>query len=280
MKKITAVLVLSCTILLVGSCSEGNRHVNLRFKYVEGMLLKYEQVSKGSVTVIKADTVYSEQPTNHTASVTQEVTRFLNDSTAEIREIGTWESTRPSEEDSTQMVTVERRVETLLHILPNGKVADFEVVDLPRRYRASYARSYFDQGMPVFPSGERPIGYSWTQTTKVVLPEEAMEASITFEIKSLVRYAGYDCAVIDYEGNLVIPVDPVPDDSTQRQGIDRVMIKGLMYFGYKEGLIIEQRESWNVDGERRRLEEGEFVNFRVEIIYNQTFRLLGRETKS
>ncbi len=272
--------MLSCTILLVGSCSEGNRHVNLRFKYVEGMLLKYEQVSKGSVTVIKADTVYSEQPTNHTASVTQEVTRFLNDSTAEIREIGTWESTRPSEEDSTQMVTVERRVETLLHILPNGKVADFEVVDLPRRYRASYARSYFDQGMPVFPSGERPIGYSWTQTTKVVLPEEAMEASITFEIKSLVRYAGYDCAVIDYEGNLVIPVDPVPDDSTQRQGIDRVMIKGLMYFGYKEGLIIEQRESWNVDGERRRLEEGEFVNFRVEIIYNQTFRLLGRETKS
>ncbi|UCE25282.1 MAG: hypothetical protein JSU74_04355 [Candidatus Zixiibacteriota bacterium] len=280
MKKTTAILLLSCAVLLAGSCSEGNRHVDLRFKYAPDMLLKYEQISKGSVRVIKADTLYSEEATNYHASVTQEVTRLLNDTTAEVREIGTWESTRPSEEDSTEMVTEERRVETLLHILPNGKIADFEVVDLPRRYRASYVKSYFEQGMPVFPSGERPIGYSWTQTTKVVLPEESMEASTTYEIKSLVRYAGYDCAVIEYQGNLVIPVDPIPDDSTRRQGLDRVIIKGIMYFGYKDGLIIEQRESWNVDGERRRLEEGEFVNFRVEIAYTQTYRLLSKETKS
>jgi hypothetical protein len=38
-----------------------------------------------------------------------------------------------------------------------------------------------ETGQPVFPTGELAQGYSWTQSTKVILPDGPIEASTTYE---------------------------------------------------------------------------------------------------
>jgi len=95
------------------------------------------------------------------------------------------------------------------------------------------------------------VGRSWTQNTLVALPNETLEASTTYKLSSFAREAGYDCVLIEYAGNLIIPFGPSPDDSTQRSGIDHISTEGVMYFAYKEGLVVLQRERYILNGDRQ-----------------------------
>ncbi len=109
--------------------------------------------------------------------------------------------------------------------------------------------------MPVFPTGEISVGFNWTQSAKVMMPSQTMEASTTYEVKSLVREMGYDCAVIEFTGNLIIPIEPDPADSIQVSGVDKIETTGKLYFAYKDGLVVLQRERWVVDGTRNYTEK-------------------------
>ncbi|MEW6412321.1 MAG: hypothetical protein AB1483_07585 [Candidatus Zixiibacteriota bacterium] len=265
MKKITAILLMSAAALLIGSCSQGEKRISLRFKFEPGMKLQYEQTSKVREKVLEADSIIYEHAEEYKVDIEQEFVKFVDDTAAQVSEHAIWHFMRPSKEDSTKMEPYQTERTTFMTVLPNGKIVEVEFVDLKEQSRIKYIKNYYEQGLPVFPSGEKPVGYNWTQTTKVVLPNESMEASTTFLIKSLVRESGYDCALIEYEGNLVIPVEPAAKDSTMRSGLDKIKSKGHMYFAYKEGLVVLQKETWKVDGDRSRLKDGKMVNFKVDV---------------
>ena len=280
MKKSTAILSFIIAGLIIGSCVQSDKRISLRFKYEPGIHLYYEQISKRSYKVIDADTVSKHGVSSYRVDIEQEFIRFIDDTTAEISESSTWEFERPSKEDSTKMEKHTSNLKTRLQVLPTGKVIGVEFVDDTEKNRISYIKNYYEQGVPVFPTGEKPVGYVWTQTTKVVLPEETMEASTTYEIKSLVRQSGYDCALIEYNGNMAIPLEPSPEDTILIGGLDRIKIKGLMYFAYKEGIVVDQKETWVIDGDRTKLKDNEAVNYKVEMEYGVTYRLVNREKES
>ncbi len=229
---------------------------------------------------MEGDSTLYEHSETFTVDIEQEFLKFVNDTAAELSEHAVWHFMRRSKEDSTKMEPYESERTTIITTLPNGKITDARFADIKDQPKMRYIMNYYEQGLPVFPAGEKPVGYSWTQTTKVVLPDESMEASTTFLIKSLVREGGYDCAVIEYEGNLVIPIEPNPKDSTLRGGLDRIKSKGLMYFAYKEGIVVSQVESWVVDGDRTRLKDGKMVSFKVAVEYETEYALKMRETGS
>ena len=52
-----------------------------------------------------------------------------------------------------------------------------------------------------------------------------------------------------------------------------------MYFAYKEGIVIDQKETWNIDGDRTKLKDGKPTEFKVIIEYGVTYRLVDREEK-
>lgn len=277
MKRTTAILLLCLISLLLMKCSQGEKRIVLRFKYEPGMTLTYEQTTKEIVVVTEADSVIKDYTHTYFMTIEQRVERFIDDSTVELFERDAWQFERPNKEDSTKIDTVTEERELTLQVLPSGKVTNVEFADKDNITVITYIKNYYEQGMPIFPSGELSAGYSWTQTTKVVLPDESMEASTTYRVKSLVREAGYDCAVIEYQGNMVIPIEPHPDDTTRRSGIDRIQTDGMIYFAYREGMVVRQREQWMVDGDRQKLSKGEMLRHRVATELDVDFKLVKRE---
>ena len=277
MKRLTAIIITPfVAAVFIAGCTQGEKKIMLRYKFEPGLKLSYEQLSKRSTTVVQADSTVKESPMTFEIQVEQLVRRILPDSTAELVEVTTWTVEKPSKEDSSVTETVEESRELVLQVRPNGMVLDVRFRHDENYSHIRYIRNYYEQGMPVFPSHEVSPGYTWTQTTKVVLPGEPMEASITYKVLSLAREAGYDCAVIQYGGDMIIPLEPNPRDSVQRSGLDRIRSTGLLYFAYKEGMVVLQREQWLIDRHRRKTISGETKEYQEAVELDIDYMLKGR----
>jgi hypothetical protein len=277
LKKQLAVITVFAVAITWAACSQGEKQVNLRFSFPQGKTLKYKQVSKRNYSVVKNDSIVDDKSLVDTLRIDLELVRLVDDTTYEVMEYGTLYIDCRSKEDTTKMERVELKTETLLRVLPNGKIESFEMIENEFNRTDEYVKNYYEQGTPVFPAGEKPVGYSWTQTTKVVLPEENLEASTTYNIKALVRHQGYDCALIEYLGNMAIPIVSNPKDTVQRSGVDRVNIKGLMYFAHKEGLVVEQTENWKIDGDRKQIAGDSICEYDVTQDYSVSYQLVSIE---
>lgn len=251
MKGLTAIIAPFLAAILFAGCAQGDKKIMLRYKFEPGLKLSYEQVSKKSARVMQADSTIKESSMTFEIQVQQLVKRILPDSVAELVEVSSWRYERPNKDDSSVTDTVEEGRELVLQVRPDGKVLDVKFGQDQDYSRIRYIRNYYEQGMPIFPPHEVTPGYSWTQTVKVILPGEPMEASMTYKVMSLAREAGYDCVVIECDGHMIIPLEPNPRDSVQRSGLDRIKSTGLLYFAYKEGMVVLQRERWLIDRDRK-----------------------------
>lgn len=278
MKRITALLVLLLVLAAAfTACNQGPKTITLRFKYAPGLKLEYEQDMKRNFRVVEADSVKEKGEMIYYAHVEQVVQEVRQDSSAIIREVDTWKYEVPSKEDTSVMEKREHERILLLTVRPNGDVLNVEFIDSEDKASESYIRHYLEQGMPVFPDGEVSPGFSWTQSAKVMMPEETMEASTTYEVKSLVREAGFDCAVIEFDGNLIIPREAKADDESERSGVDHIRATGKMYFAWKEGLVVLQRERWVVNSEMHYVtKEGSEKSYRTEVESDVELKLIDR----
>ncbi len=274
--KITAILTTSLLIIVLSNCSQGDKAVTLKYKYTKGQYLAYEQISKRHAKVTEADSMVKEEAMTMKASISQEVRELFDDGTAYIIERDVWEYEQASEKDSTKMEKREKVRELGLTVRPDGKILDIKFLTEENQIAVSYIKNYYEQGMPIFPSGEVSPGDSWTQTTTVVLPNETMEASTTYKVKAMVREAGYDCVVIESDGTVIIPIESTFDDTLTITGVDRTRSTGKLYFAYKEGLVVLQRERWVIDGRRHRKTPNKENDYNVSVEIDVEFALTER----
>jgi len=258
----TATLIALVCFILIG-CVQGDKKITLRLKYQPGMRLVYDQMTKSSWKTTADDSLIEESSNTYNVDITFNVISMSDDSTAEVLDSSTWSYQVPAKDDSTRMETVERTRIVTLFVQPNGKYTDLVLPPEEKLSTVTWLKSYFEQGMPVFPSGELSIGYSWTQTTKVMLPDETMDASTNYRIKALAREAGYDCVVIEYEGTMIIPVVATEEKGCLREGYDEIAISGFTYFAYKEGIVVLERQNWLTEGHREKTCEGKKENYVV-----------------
>ena len=267
-----------CAVLLT-ACSVGDKTIMLRFKYEPGQRYVYDQTSKRKVVLKEADSTTQDYSYTFDMVIEQEVRSMSADSVASIWEKDSWKYANPDDSDSTRVDTVRNERELLMDVYPNGRIANLRSANDQSVEHLSYIKNFYEQGIPVFPSGELSPGFSWTQTTKVILPDETMEASTTYKIKSLAREGGYDCAVIESQGNLVIPVEPGPTDTLLISGLDRIQTTGLIYFAYREGMVVLQRERWVVDGTREEMKKGKKHTTTVASVTDVDYSLRSRTMK-
>jgi len=263
-------------IIVASGCDQGDKKVVLRYKYIPGLTLSYEQTFNRSVKVIEDDSVINDYSSDYRATIIQEITDIYDDGSTALTELDTWFYKVPSKEDTTVMEEHEFKRELKLKVRPDGKVLDIEFPDKESRSSVAYIKNIYEQGMPVFPSEEITPGYNWTQTTKVMLPNGIMEASTTYKFQSIARESGYDCAIIECDGNLVIPVEEEPSDSLMRTGIDHIQTTGKLYFAFKEGIVVLQRERWIVDGDRTKKIRGVETDYKVALEIDTEFKLVER----
>jgi len=272
LKKIISTLTILTLIALYFGCTQGEKKIMLSYKYDPGTILTYEQNSHRTTKVIEADSVVEDYKSSYNINIEQEVIEFENN-VGQIKETSSWTHEMKNPDDSTKIDTVKTTRELDFFVQTNGKIVDIQFPPDRDNSYTTYIKNYFEQGMPQFPSYEITVDYSWTQTTRVVLPDETMEASTNYKIKSLVRERGYDCAVIEYEGNLLIPIVKNPKDSTQKQGLDKIQSTGMIYFAHKEGFIVLQREKMVIDGYREMNKKGEIKKYQLAIEADTDFAL-------
>ena len=172
MKTLTTLLLFGLVCLFFIGCVQGDKKVTLRLKYQPGMKLVYDQTTKSGTRVTAGDSLIEESSHTYNVDISFDIISLAEDGTAEILDSSTWSYEVVSKEDSSQMKTVERSRVSTMFVQPNGRYTDLILSSEEKLSTVTWLKSYFEQGMPVFPDGELTPGYSWTQSTKVLLPEE------------------------------------------------------------------------------------------------------------
>ncbi len=274
MKIITAAILTIFCVIIITSCEQDQNSILLNYKFTQGTKLTYEQVLNRTVIVTENDSIIKDYTTSVTAKVSQDISDVLEDGSASINEIDTWYFETPSKDDSTKIEKKEMSRELILKAQPNGKVYDIIFTGEEDVASREYIKSIYEQGMPEFPSDEISPGESWTQSTEVTLADGTiMKPSTTYKFREYKIEKGYNCALIDCEGTLVIPLVPDPEDTTQRTGIDNIMTTGTIYFAYEEGMTVLLTEHWTINGKRKRLHEGEMAEYYIKVETESEYKL-------
>ncbi|MBU0982332.1 MAG: hypothetical protein KKA42_00560 [candidate division Zixibacteria bacterium] len=282
-KTLTPVAILLLVAALLGAgCDVADKRVEIRFKFKPGMNLHYTELSRGSYKVFYGDSLAQDMSNEITKDLLWAVDSLRDDSAARITESMTYRVQSVSNLDTAITDSTRERKELILYIMPNGKITD---VDFGSEPATRYVKSYLDQGLPVFPAGAHGQGYQWTQTTAVQLAEGPVEATTTFEIKSFAREQGYDCVIIGYRANMVLPIEASREEMPPKEqvnrtyeflgGRDNITSTGHIYFAYTEGHVVRQKERWILDGNRNYLvlKTGDTSATRIAVEYDVDYQL-------
>ena len=238
-------------------CADGSKSVRLRFKFEAGDHYEYQQITRGIIRAhdTDRDKLLTDEYAEVTMDIALDVRRVLDDSTAEILERSQYVKRARNLLDTASVDTVQGKPydadELIKYMTPRGGIVDMEFASDSARGNIQYLKDYYRQGLPEFPDREIVQGESWTQTTRVVLPDGPVDASTTYTVKGFSRERGYDCVIIEYDGVSIIPIPAgVHEMYEVISGADKIVCKGHLYFAYKEGAIVLIRERWVFDSDR------------------------------
>jgi hypothetical protein len=264
LKKILLTLTVGLLAIAVLQCSQGDKKVHLRLKYTQGETLHYKQTGYKTTQVFENDSLVKTYSVSPNYVITEEVLDIKGDITTVLETIISQKGVLKPDDTATVMDTSEWKEQYTFSVQPNGKVLNMDWENIESDTRIAYLQNYYEQIMPIFPSEEVSPGFSWTQTTKVVLPDDVMEASTTYRVKSMVRESGYDCVVIEYDGTLLIPLKTSDDEPELLGGLDSIEASGVIYFAYQKGLTVLLRQRLVIDGYREITREGKAIRRNIK----------------
>jgi len=184
---------------------------------------------------------------------------------AVVIEKNIWSWDEPAK-DSGQVKRATKEYTYELQMHPTGKVMDLKMLDKPSDQWEEYVRAYARQANPIFPEEKIAPGYSWLQTVPVELPDGAVDTSdLRLTFKGTARKNGYNCAIIEFKGNVILPIFLNPEDTMQLVGVDRIEVNGITYQAIDKGMIVTSDERRRTIRDRNFLEGGEPVSRRSEI---------------
>ncbi len=235
---------IALSVLLGGTVSCVRRPIKLAWKLEEGKTYVYRSEVEGSSKIIVhkadgADEVLDEGKFGNLIMTEMTVLGSEADSAWRMREV-----IKLVREGTDYAPTV---VEYLM--APNGKLYDIiseEEGSAPRVFQSTERREqYFNETQPAYPARELKPGDVWMQETKVVLDDRVITAENEFNVQRWERVERYLCLVISYKSNVVIPYT-----RAEKKVWDRGTVKGTIWFAPYEGLLIQQRDTFNFTTER------------------------------
>lgn len=264
-----------CLVLCMGPSCKRTDTYPLQFKYAPGMTFTYEQVSQGTVIAKEKDSVFNSRYNKIISKIEFAVRRVVDDTTWEIAQKMSSHFRTENKLDSSATDTTTSSPEMTMYVAPSGRIVDFEygTTGSNAMDNMAYMKEYFRQGTPVFPSVPVPIGYSWTQSYTVTVSNTPTQVSTTYTVKGVEKRLSYDCVLVGYKGEMVIPFEADSADSLKRHGVDHIMNDGVMYQAYKEGLTVSQVETWTMNGDRLKTRKDEEVPYTVRVDYQVDYEL-------
>jgi hypothetical protein len=249
------------TAVAMLACSGGDSFV-LRYSMPTGTTLSYVQIMDRSVKVTEHDSLVRDTTEHYRTEFTQLCVFDSKDSVYQISQKEFW---YVAKNDSSGGDTLKWENAMFLTVKPNGRLIELIPAKDEEKSSASYVKNMMEQGTPVFPSEKLKVGSKWTQSTRVVFPDDTLEASTTFLVARIVMEGKYRCAVIEYSGNLILPMEESPMDTLKRSGVDYATSRGESWYAIDGGFPVKTIEKWHIKGERKKVVKGEVVPYAIAV---------------
>ncbi len=246
----------------------------LRYRFAPGKTQTYEHITNRNYQVRMQDSIIDSGSGEYRMIVETTCRNMVNDTTAELIERHTWTVTKQNADDSSKVDSTVTEERLSVWMMTNGRINNLEFADEQNVTQSAYTQSVVDQGTPVFPPNRLSKGSNWTQTSKITVGDKQYDASTTFQVTGFMQEGIYNCAVITFNGNMIIPVIESPTDSVKRSGVDHITTNGTLYFAPKEGILVKQQEHWTIAGERKKLVNDSYVSYTVSVNMDINVRLL------
>ncbi len=266
---LTAIVIIGLALIVFFglSCTKQPTTYKLEVKYAPaGKILEYKLESHRVGSAFKNGELVENFDTKVEGDIIYTTQKVLPDGNCLILEENVWSWDEPVD-DSGQVKRITRDYAYKYEIAPTGKMTDLKMLGEPSQPWEDYVKSFVEQGMPIFPEEPVSAGYQWVQKASVTLPDSQIyEAITTYTIKGTANKDGYDCVIIDYKGNLAIPLFKDPNDSLSASGVDWIEVNGLLYFAIDGGMAVNSEERRRVVSERSYIDRktGEAVARRHE----------------
>jgi hypothetical protein len=132
----------------------------------------------------------------------------------------------------------------VLRMRKNGEIV--KVVTEDPKIAFEFDRTY-KPSQPVFPDRAIAPGYAWTQNFSVEVPRGSPTVATTqYKLNSFTRIDQFDCAVIDFKGEVEYeesykpPADKPKVDFLLRKYHSQVTSEGQIFFAYREGFMVKR----------------------------------------
>ncbi len=251
-----------CTLLIISglSCSNQPTEFKLEAKYGPvGKIIQYKLDSHRVGTAYNNGEVVEEFDVKVEGDITYTAQKVLPDGYTLVLEENEW-SWDEAVDDTGKVKRVTKDYAYKYEVSTTSKMRSLKMLGKPSQTWEDYVRSFTEQGMPVFPEEKISAGYQWTQTVMVDLPDsQTYEAKAVYIVKGIAHKQGYECAIIEYQASLALPLFPNPSDSMSQSGVDWIEMNGIMYFAIEAGLAINIEERRRVVSERFHFKGGKQV---------------------
>jgi len=249
-RRITAILPIAVILTMLSTCGEQNRKVIIRYPHQMQYVNLFKQEGSQKVQVWQGDSLVYSFTRSIFFDISQRVLRVLPDSTAAVDEKSSMVLISPNRMDSLIVDTIKEDRSFVLYEAPNGKIVDFESQTPIDSATTTHFRSWYEQACPVFPDSAVGIGSQWVNRNTVTVDSQTLETSTSFTVRGFEQLRGYDCIVVDFTGNVILPVRVSKDDSMVLGGRDELRVDGTFWFACNEGLFVEQRQKEIIEGRR------------------------------
>ncbi len=240
-------------ILILAGCDVEKKEVRLSFKFQPNQKRQYSNEVKVSSKTYESGKIVKTGANAYRSVIKEDVISVADSGRARIRLTDILDI--PAGKDSEFAKADPREEEWSLEYLmaPNGKVLELYPSDSLNTELVTFYKNYYEQALPVFPEHPVTEGYSWSQSVKLIVKNEGItRAETTYRVRALVREAGYDCAVIEYKGNMILPFRGKDKDGALVVKLEKINSDGKIYFAYREGMIVRQEETYSIESEGTR----------------------------
>lgn len=241
--------------MMLSGCGTDKKEIRLDYKFDTGKKYHFVYNSQTSTTAYENDKLVYSGDSTFRVSYVQEAIEIMDDTCARLHFTYTDESQGKSAETwSTEYV-----------MSTNGEITDLATGEDVTEESVEYYKRLLEQAAPMYPDEPVTEGFTWNHTVRILLDEGATDAKTTYKVKSFVREAGYDCAIIEYKGNMIIPLeaDCITEDGVA-VGHDKIEVEGAAYFAYTEGIVIKEEENSKLVREGAVTIDGRTTDFKIE----------------
>ncbi|MCP4704115.1 MAG: hypothetical protein GY865_05855 [candidate division Zixibacteria bacterium] len=271
------ILLLSISLF---RCETQNKEIVLGLKFNENQSLRWQSIGKNHWEYYENDSLISIDRSEQNGESIESVLTVFNDNSARLRLIYYYVKELPDENDTTKLIKVKDSSITEYIQDIHGVNLDIIPHDTSSVEKIEYVKKLYEQLAPRYPDEPVSVGFKWSNNIKVMLQDgETRDAVTTYTVKGFVREAGYDCAIIEYKGNTIVPFQ---GEYANKEGngniletrIDKRSSHGTTYLAYKEGIIVKEDYSYETLSEGTKIIDGKEIQIRIISSGSQSYFLL------